>query len=180
MRITKYFLPTLFLAFGFLVAKGQEEKITLKLRHIKGSRGIGMGAGITKFSTYYELSYYYFLQDKYVIKPSLSFEIGKIGLTKYSEYSLVLGMDRCFIKYRDFVFLNGGLSSVIQLQNTHNDVLPQVNSYFPLGIALEANLEIFVLRKVAIFSSLSEIYSPHDKFGSFRYMLGGGLKVNLN
>ena len=126
------------------------------------------------------MSYYYFFRDKYFIKPSLSYEAGKIGLTKYSEYSLFLSFERCFAKYRDFVFVNGGLSPVIQLQNTNNDVLGQSGNYYPLGISADVNLEVFVLSKVALFGSLSEIYSHSDKFGNFRYMLGGGIKINLN
>src|ERR1035437_1333246 len=126
----KQLLAITFFALSFLIAKGQDEKITLKLRHIKGVQGIDIGAGVTKFSTYYQLSYYYFLGDKYFIKPSLSYETGKIGLTKYSEYSLLLGFERCFLKYRDFVFLNGGVSPVIQLQNNRNEVLQQNSTYY--------------------------------------------------
>ncbi len=176
-----YFFAGLILAFSFLNAKGQEqEKVTLKLRHIKGSQGFDMGGGVTKFGNYYQLSYYYFFQDKYFIKPTLSYEAGKIGLTKYSEYSLMLNFERCFVKYRDFIFLNGGLAPVIQLQNTSNEVLSQSDTYFPYGISADINLEIFVLSKVALFGSLSEIYCPNDKFGNFRYLLGGGLKINFN
>src|ERR1039457_2395565 len=129
-----YFLSVLFLALSFLIAKGQEqdEKIHLKLRHLKGVQGIDIGGGVTKFSNYYQFSYYYFFSDKYFIKPSLSYEVGKIGLTNYNEYSLLVSFERCFVKLRDFVFINGGLAPVPQIQNTQNDVLQMSGTFFPL------------------------------------------------
>ena len=181
----KYFLTISFIAFGFLIAKSQEggdkeEKIRLKLRHLKGVQGIDIGGGITKFSNYYQFSYYYFFSDKYFIKPSLSYEVGKIGLTNYNEYSLMVSFERCFVKFRDFVFINGGLAPVPQIQNTQNDVLEKSGTFFPLGVSADVNVELFVLNKVALFGSFNEIYTPKDKFGNFRYMLGGGIKIDLN
>ena len=178
----KYFLSVLFLVLSFLIVKGQEqdEKVRLKLRHLKGVQGIDLGCGITKFSSYYQFSYYYFFSDKYFIKPTLSYETGKIGLTNYNEYSLFVSFERCFVKLKDFVFINGGLAPVPQLQNTQNDVLLKNETFFPLGVSADINVELFVLNKLALFGSFNEIYSPKDKFGNFRYMVGGGIKIDLN
>jgi hypothetical protein len=169
----KYFFSLLIFAFCFLIAKGQEDGD-------KGVQGIDIGGGVTRFSNYYQFSYYYFISDNYFIKPSLSFEVGKIGLTKYNEYSLLVSFEKCFLKLKDFVFINGGVAPAVQLQNSQNDVLEKSGAYFPLGVSLDVNMEIFVFSKVALFGSLNEIYSPNDRFGSFRYLLGGGLKMDLN
>ena len=181
-KINKQFLSVLIIGGSFLAAHGQkkEEKIKLKLRHIKGVHGIDIGSGITKFSSYYQFSYYRFFSDNYFIKPSLSYEVGKIGLTKYNEYSLFVSFERCFVKLKDFVFINGGLAPVMQLQNSQNDVLEKSGTYFPLGVSADVNIEVFVLNKVALFGSFNEIYTPNDKFGNFRYLFGGGLKIDLN
>ena len=181
----KYFLTISLIAFCFLIAKGQEdgdkeEKIKLKLRHLKGVQGIDLSTGVTKFSNYYQFSYYYFISDKYFIKPSLSYEVGKIGLTNYNEFSLFLSFERCFVKLRDFIFINGGLAPVAQFQQTQNDVLQKSGTFFPLGVSADVNVELFVFNKVALFGSFNEIYTPKDKFGNFRYMMGGGIKIDLN
>lgn len=181
MRI-KYFISISILVCTFLIASGQTEeaKAKLKLRHIKGIRGFDLGGGVTKFGNYYQVSYIRFLEDRYFVKPSFSYEAGKIGLTKYSEYSLFVSFQKCFVKYKDFMFINGGLSPVFQMQITNNSVLEKSDTFYPFGVSLDINVELFLFNKLALFGSVNEIFTPNDKFGNLRYLLGGGIKIYLN
>ena len=172
----KYYLPLTVFLFSFWTANCQEE-INLKLRHIKGVKGMEIGGGITKFGSYYQASYLHFIKDKFYMKPSFAFETGKIGLTQYQEHSLFIEFDRDLFVLKEFLFVSVGLAPAIQVQNTNNEIVKPNNIYYPLGVMMNVNLEFFIFNKVTLNAQVAEIYSPKDKFGAFRYTIGGGVKI---
>lgn len=172
----RYFFPLAVFILCFLNANCQDE-VNLKLRHIKGVQGMDIGGGITKFGNYYQASYIHFLKDKFFIRPSLSFETGKIGMTKYDEYSLFVAFNKDVFVFREFFFLSVGLAPAIQMQNTSNEIVKLDKFYYPLGVMADITLELFVFNKVTLAATATEIYSPKDKFGAFRYLMGGGVKI---
>lgn len=173
----KYCLSVTILTLCFFIANCQEDEIHLKLRHIKGVQGSDISIGITKFGNYGQVSYVKFLKDKFLIRPSFSYETGKIGQTKYQEFSLFIEANRDIFAFKEFFFVSAGLAPAIQMQNTSNDIVKVDKVYYPLGVMMNVNMELFIFNKVTLFGTVSEIYSPKDKFGSLRYLAGGGMRI---
>lgn len=176
-QLIKYSLLLILPTLCSLGVKGQDEEINLKLRHIKGVQGTDVSFGITKFGNYAQASYVKFLKDKFLIRPSFSYEMGKIGQTKYQEFSLFIEVNRDIFSFKELFFVSTGLAPAVQLQNTSNDIVRIDKTYYPLGIMMNVNVELFIFNKATVFGTISEIYSPKDKFGPFRYLAGGGVKI---
>lgn len=176
----KFILTFVFCISIAIMSIAQNEMEKISLRYVKGYNGIEIGAGVTKFSTYYSLSSQHFFRDRYFIKPSVSYEIGKIELTDYRELTLIIGINKNLLSYQDNLFFNVGIGPAIQNQTTSNELLNRKDEFFPLGVAGNINLELYITKHVALNGNLIEIYSFNDKFGKFRYLLGAGLKISLN
>lgn len=158
----------------------QDESVKLKLRHIKGIRGVDVEYGISKFGNYYGVGYVHFFNDVFFINPSLKYETSRIGLTDVWQYSLFLSFQRSIYKVEDVLFINAGFAPCAQVQTSKNEVLEKEDLSFPFGAALNFNIELYVLNRLALRADFSEIYSYNDKFGSFRYLAGGGLRFYFN
>lgn len=176
----KFSLTFVFFISISILAFSQYEREKISLRYVKGYNGFEIGAGITKFSKYYSISSQHFFKDKYFLRPSVSYEFGRIELTDYRELSLIVGINRNIINYQDILFINIGIGPALQNQTTNNELLDLKDEFFLLGVAGNINLELYLTKHIALNGNLTEIYSFNDKFGKFRYLLGAGLKISLN
>lgn len=169
-----------FFLFIVLLLKAQEDPVKLKLRHIKGIKGVEAGYGITKFGNYYSLGYINFLDADYFLYPSLIYETSKIGVSEVREYSLSFSFQRTVYKVEDALYINVGVSPYAQIQTSRNDILDKQDLSIPVGVALDLNVEFYILNSLSLKAGISEVYSYNDKFGSFRYLAGGGLRFYFN
>jgi hypothetical protein len=168
----------LFLGISQLIA--QEDEPDLKLRHIKGIKGLDLNYGFNKGGNYFGIGYVQFLTNVYTINPTIRYESGTIELTKYKEYTAILSFQRSIVNFKDRLYIFGGLGPCAQLLQTQNSILDKNETFTPFGISGEVNIEFFVFNRLSLKAELSEIYSFNDKFGTFRYFIAPGLRIYLN
>lgn len=158
----------------------QEDLPQLKLRHIKGFKGIDLSYGFNKGGNYFGLGYTQFLTNVYTVNPILRYETTKIDLTRIKEYTLLLSFQRNIVNLQDVFYIFAGLGPCIQLQQTENKILGKTETYTPYGFAVDINLELFILNNLSLKAEFSEIYSVNDHFGNFRYFIAPGIRIYLN
>jgi len=147
----------------------------MKLRHVKGKSGLDAGYGYTAHGPYYGLGFVHFLSNTLIINPTLRYETGKINYTGFNQYTLFLSLQKNVFKYDNYSFINVGLSPVFTYQMTDNEIFKKQETFYPVGVSIDVNIELFISNGVVLRFEASEVFS-NDKFGFPRFLAGGGLR----
>jgi hypothetical protein len=153
--------------------------------HLKGSKFIEVGGGITKYGFFGDANFDMQIKPKLYVKSGLLAEFGnlKSSNTKYQSYMLNVGSFYNLFNLNHKLYVNGGGGAVVKLDNVDAfDGAIQSNSK-NYGAYLGAETELFVSDKVAIgINAYQNFYLGKEKSvlsESKAFFVGLGLKFSL-
>jgi hypothetical protein len=148
----------------------------LRLRHVKGKVGLEASYGLSKFGPYFGVGYVNFLNDKLIFNPNIKYELGTIGTSRFEQYAFFMSLQRTFYHYKQLGYFNAGLAPGLHVQKADNEIVNKHETFFPMGVSVDANIEVFITNGVVLKIEASEIFS-NDKFGFCRFIAGAGIRV---
>ncbi len=155
------------------------DEAKINLRHIEGFRAFDVSTGKNLYGQQYSFGSAYYESEKLIVRVTLSYEFGKINLTSYNTNYLLIELNHTVYKIHDALFFNLGYGILAGEENSSNEVLNNKTNTFSYGLLLDANVEIYVLKKVALLIEFKELWDNGSNFGSFRYYGNGGLRLFL-
>lgn len=162
-----------------IVLAQEDDKLNLKLRHLKGMQAIEAKVLYAKLGTAYELNYGYYINNNYMLHAGINYERSKLQYTNIEYRNIKLGGIFTFTSYKNRLYLNGTLSGIIGQIVLNRPIIDSKTAKFNYGFAPGINSEIYILNKLSLILSFEQQFNFKDDLGVMHYNVGGGLRIYI-
>ncbi|MBN8702747.1 MAG: hypothetical protein J0M08_06765 [Bacteroidetes bacterium] len=175
----KNFVHLIFALLSVPLFAQEAQTNSVSLKHIMGQHAIDAGYNFTKHGSGPAISYIYYKTNKDVFDMGLNSEIGKIGLTKFTNYGARLVYNRTLGNAEEVVFLNFGGGLKTGVESYTNEYLKIDESVFYYGGLVNCTIEILFSKRLGVVLKADQNYILNSKLGELNWQLGGTIRYTF-